>query len=103
MATLVDLSFTFQFTDLFHRVISQSGSALAIWASLGNGVQTDVLRAQASFVGCEKYLGNNEQVIYCLRNVSAYDIVQSQDNFKVKIIITFLSYHSESKSYRLRT
>lgn len=68
---------------LFSRAISQSGSALALWAAPGNAKQNTILNAQANMVGCKDHIGKNDQLIECLRKVPAYELVNSQDHFQV--------------------
>lgn len=72
-----------RFAGLFHQAISQSGSALALWAKPLNIVQPNVTIAQATFVGCGEFIGNNTALIGCLRQVSAEELVASADKFKV--------------------
>ncbi|KAJ8920752.1 hypothetical protein NQ315_004892 [Exocentrus adspersus] len=67
---------------LFRRAISQSGSALALWATPTNALQKMVLAAQASFVGCETHISDNAKLVECLRKVPAKTLVESQDRFK---------------------
>ncbi|XP_050305672.1 juvenile hormone esterase-like isoform X2 [Anthonomus grandis grandis] len=66
---------------LFHRAISQSGSALAAWAMTLNDVQKQVTVLQAKSVGCENST-DNKMLIECLRNVPAEDIMRTQDYFR---------------------
>ncbi|KAJ8971087.1 hypothetical protein NQ314_000893, partial [Rhamnusium bicolor] len=67
---------------LFQRAISQSGTALALWAAPANIVQQTVLAAQANFVNCSSYIEDSFKVIDCLRNVPAEILSDTQDLFK---------------------
>lgn len=69
---------------LFRSVITQSGSALALWATPANDVQKTVLVAQAAFVNCSDFIGDSSKVVGCLRKVPATVLVESQDLFKVR-------------------
>ncbi|XP_066147556.1 juvenile hormone esterase-like [Euwallacea fornicatus] len=66
----------------FNRAISQSGNALALWATPFNAIQRNVTDAQANFVGCGN-ITNNQVLMNCLRNVPAEEFMDSQDKFKV--------------------
>lgn len=65
--------------DLFHRAISQSGTALNAWAW-----PTDSLflaRRQATYVGCDPD-DDTAGIVACLRKVDGEKLVDSVDNFK---------------------
>lgn len=78
-------------SGLFHAAISQSSTALAVWAKPKNELQKMVLQNQALLVGC--HLGNNKALIECLRKVDAKTLVDSGDKFKVsslKFVVKYL-------------
>nr|WCC58156.1 carboxylesterase [Pharsalia antennata] len=79
---------------LFRGAISQSGSALALWATPSNEAQKTVLAAQATFVNCHDYIGNSSKVIACLRSVPAEVLVDSQDLFKTFFVDPLTVYTS---------
>lgn len=65
---------------LFHRGISQSGSALHSWTSMEKGGAKS--RQLGSFLGCKTE--NSEELAECLRNRPAYQLVQRVKDFQVK-------------------
>ncbi|XP_018575847.1 esterase E4-like [Anoplophora glabripennis] len=83
---------------LFRGVISQSGSALALWATPSNEAQKTVLAAQAKFVNCDGYIGNSSKIIECLRKVPAQDLVESQDLFKTFFVDPLTAYTSVTET-----
>ncbi|KAF2885946.1 hypothetical protein ILUMI_20227, partial [Ignelater luminosus] len=66
---------------LFHRAISQSGSALTFWSRPANSRQEQVAKQQASFVNCSTKYGSHD-MIECLRKVDAVTLADSADLFK---------------------
>ncbi|XP_066262462.1 juvenile hormone esterase-like [Euwallacea similis] len=66
----------------FNRAISQSGNALALWATPFNLLQKNMTNIQANFVGCSN-ITNNRILMNCLRSIPAKEIMDSQDKFKV--------------------
>lgn len=70
------------FTDLFHQGISESGSALALWAKPQQENQLLIAQIQARFVGCND-IENSSVIIKCLREKDGNDLVESGDKFKV--------------------
>jgi carboxylesterase type B len=71
----------FLMAGLFHRAISQSGTALNAWAW-----PTDSLflaRRQATYAGCDPD-DDTAGIVECLRKVDGEKLVDSGDNFKVR-------------------
>ncbi|RZC42269.1 COesterase and/or Abhydrolase 3 domain containing protein, partial [Asbolus verrucosus] len=68
--------------DLFHQGISESGTALALWAKPLGKEQLQIARLQATLVGCKDSLNDTFSLVDCLRHVDAEDLVNSGDNFK---------------------
>ncbi|XP_018325031.1 venom carboxylesterase-6-like isoform X2 [Agrilus planipennis] len=66
---------------LFHRAISQSGTALSAFARPLPEIPLLVARAQAAFVGCDGN-ANTSALVDCLRNIDARVLVKSVDYFK---------------------
>ncbi|GLV38634.1 Juvenile hormone esterase [Carabus blaptoides fortunei] len=64
---------------LFHRAISQSGTALNVWATPISSNQ--VAQAQATFVDCPANT-TSEELVDCLRTIDATALVESGDKFK---------------------
>lgn len=73
---------------LFHAAISQSSTALDIWAKPKNEIQRMVTNTQAQLVGCD-FNVNSKTLIECLRKVDAKTLVNSGDKFKA----SYLSKH----------
>jgi carboxylesterase type B len=74
---------------LFHRAISQSGTALNAWAW-----PTDSLfpaRRQAAYAGCNPD-DDTTNIVACLRQVDGKTLIDSGDNFKVSgaILMKFI-------------
>jgi carboxylesterase type B len=65
---------------LFHRAISQSGTALNAWAWPKDSLF--LARRQAGYAGCNPD-DNTADIVACLRKVDANKLVESGDNFKV--------------------
>ncbi|XP_019876460.2 juvenile hormone esterase-like [Aethina tumida] len=68
--------------NLFHRAISQSGTAFALWASPVKKEQLLITKYQSKLVGCN-INGTNTEMITCLREVKADVLVDSNDMFKL--------------------
>lgn len=64
---------------LFHRAISQSGTALNIWATSTSS--NKIARMQATFVNCPANRTSNE-LVDCLRTIDAKTLLDSGDKFK---------------------
>ncbi|KAF5281265.1 hypothetical protein FQA39_LY05151 [Lamprigera yunnana] len=73
--------FSPQTKGLFQRGISQSGSALAMWARPNNVLQSMIARQQATFVNCDSDT-DTQSVVNCIRNVDATVLANSSDLFK---------------------
>ncbi|CAH1977449.1 unnamed protein product [Acanthoscelides obtectus] len=67
--------------DLFHQGISESGTALALWAQPNPDNQALIAVAQATIVGCPDPK-NSTAVVECLRKVDGEILVESGDKFK---------------------
>lgn len=72
---------------LFHHAISESGSALSLWAKPLNALQPTVVQATAALVGCQSSIGNSTQLVECLRNVPAETLAKSFSAFKVNTLV----------------
>lgn len=68
---------------LFQQAISQSGVALDLWARPLNLIQPNISAALAVFTNCTEHIGNNKNLVDCLRQVDATQLAQTADNFKV--------------------
>ncbi|XP_046751474.1 esterase E4-like [Diprion similis] len=66
---------------LFHRYITQSGSALATWAYRPSGPYADRAFDLGEYVGCSNT--STDSLIKCLRTVDISDIVNSYPKFSV--------------------
>ncbi|GFG30806.1 hypothetical protein Cfor_10869 [Coptotermes formosanus] len=66
-------------TGLFHRAISQSGTALNVWAWPKDSLF--LARRQAAYAGCNPD-DDTAGIVACLRKVDAQTLVDSGDNFK---------------------
>lgn len=75
--------FEMLFLGLFSKGISQSGTALSPWAYSTNEVQLYVTNIQAQLVNCTSTTGNTNEMVNCLRNISADVLLNTQDLFKV--------------------
>jgi carboxylesterase type B len=69
------------FPGLFHRAISQSGTALNVWAWPKDSLF--LARRQAAYAGCNSE-DDTAGIVACLRKMDAKKLVESGDNFKVK-------------------
>ncbi|KRT80422.1 hydrolase [Oryctes borbonicus] len=69
-----------QSKNLFHAAITQSGSALALWAQPIRELALQVARAQAIAVGCNDTVTTD--MVDCLREIPAYDLVDSMNSFR---------------------
>lgn len=67
--------------NLFHRAISQSGSALLLWAKPKSQLQSLIAQQQAIFVNCDPSV-NTLEMVACLRTVDANVLANSSDLFK---------------------
>ncbi|XP_017772304.1 PREDICTED: venom carboxylesterase-6-like [Nicrophorus vespilloides] len=65
--------------NLFHRAISESGTALNIWGYPFDDLQKDVARRQAKFVNCT--MEDNFAMVECLRQVPAAELIDSAKGF----------------------
>jgi carboxylesterase type B len=65
---------------LFHRAISQSGTALNAWAWPKNSLL--LARQQATYAGCNPD-DDTTNIVACLRQVDGKTLIDSGDNFKV--------------------
>jgi carboxylesterase type B len=66
---------------LFHRAISQSGTALNAWAWPGDALF--LARRQAAYAGCDPD-DDTAGIVECLRKVDGETLINSGDNFKVR-------------------
>ena len=77
---------------LFHRGISQSGSALCTWAFSPNSTtryQTETLAKQ---FGCPTE--SSEEIVACLRSVDANELIEKTSTFLVSNEITYSVMYS---------
>ncbi|KAK9872872.1 hypothetical protein WA026_020226 [Henosepilachna vigintioctopunctata] len=65
---------------LFQQAISESGAALALWATPLNEAHKQVFDSQAQISGCNK--NNSKLIMSCLRKVDAKTLVESGEAFK---------------------
>jgi carboxylesterase type B len=80
-------------SGLFHRAISQSGTALNVWAWPKDSLF--LARRQAAYAGCNPD-DDTAGIVACLRKVDAQTLVDSGDNFKVnrgKLYLHFAFRH----------
>lgn len=68
---------------LFHRGISESGTALALWNFGQRDKAINVSKEFALSFGCSST--NSRKLINCLRQVKAYDLVKNSGLFVVSI------------------
>lgn len=73
-----------QSRGLFHAAISQSSTALAVWAKPKNQIQKMVTETQAQLVGCDINV-DSKSLVDCLRKVDAKALVETSDKFKVSL------------------
>ncbi|KAI4466389.1 carboxylesterase [Holotrichia oblita] len=66
---------------LFHAAISQSGSALALWAQPQRETALVVAKVQADVVGCNSTV-STDVMVECLRKVPAKQLVESLNLFR---------------------
>jgi carboxylesterase type B len=69
-------------TGLFKRGYSQSGSTLCPWAQMERGRDKAIMLAQA--LGCNTQ--DSQELVECLSNRPARQIVQQVENFQVSYI-----------------
>ncbi|KAK4880302.1 hypothetical protein RN001_008448 [Aquatica leii] len=67
---------------LFHRAISQSGTALLFWTRPLNNAQVRNAKMQASFVGCNPN-ATSKDIVECLRSIPVDVLVESSKKFKL--------------------
>ncbi|KAK9872877.1 hypothetical protein WA026_020229 [Henosepilachna vigintioctopunctata] len=67
---------------LFQRAISESGTALALWAQPFDGKTVQLPQIQAKLVGCGHSVNNSSSMVDCLRQVDVESLIQSGDRFK---------------------
>jgi carboxylesterase type B len=68
-------------TGLFHRGISQSGTALCTWALAANGSSAYQAKKLASLLNCPT--NPNADLVDCLRTKDAPDIIATDKQFMV--------------------
>ncbi|XP_044750331.1 uncharacterized protein LOC123310753 [Coccinella septempunctata] len=68
--------------NLFQRAISESGTALALWAQPVPGLGKELSQIQAKLVGCGETIGNSSDLVDCLRRVPVEILLKSGDQFK---------------------
>ncbi|XP_017783232.1 PREDICTED: venom carboxylesterase-6-like isoform X2 [Nicrophorus vespilloides] len=86
---------------LFHRGISESGSALSIWARPANDFAAIIFRASAQVAQCD-HTADSKTIIECMRNVDADSMVQIADTFRYFSIepVTVYTIVNENKTER---
>ncbi|CAH0557020.1 unnamed protein product [Brassicogethes aeneus] len=67
--------------NLFHKGISQSGSALSLWCKPLGAEQLIVTKMQAQIVNCNSN-STTREMVDCLRKIDAADLVESMKTFK---------------------
>lgn len=77
----VELCKNVSILDLFHGAITQSGSALALWAKPLGAIQSLVAQMQAATVNCSNEI--NSLMVDCMRRVDADVLANSIQYFKV--------------------
>jgi carboxylesterase type B len=68
-------------TGLFHRGISQSGTALCTWALAANGSSEQQAKKLATLLDCPTK--PNTDLVECLRTKDAADIIATDKQFMV--------------------
>jgi hypothetical protein len=109
MESLVNFDFTtvqmFPFTGLFHRSISQSGTANSAWVVQPEGRPKTIAELVAGQFDCPAHPGKN--LTSCLSDEDAYELYDSQNvvscNKHAKIVMKLNSdmtrkYHVEHSS-----
>ncbi|XP_044018145.1 venom carboxylesterase-6-like [Aphidius gifuensis] len=67
--------------DLFHRGISQSGTALSSWAFNNEKTAIENANKLGKYLNCP--ISNSENLIACLKNKNASDIMDTDSIFKI--------------------
>lgn len=68
---------------MFHRAISHSGTAMAIWAEVPKRLAKERGSMIARLVGCN--FESARQTVICLRQVPANNIIEAQAKLAVRI------------------
>lgn len=71
----------FFFSGLFHRAISQSGTAVGLWGLTKSNVAKNHAQRLAAHVGCPKE--NSIELVNCLREKDAREITGAEEIFEV--------------------
>jgi carboxylesterase type B len=72
--------------ELFHRAISQSGTALSPWAHVRATAAREKAFKLGDLLGCKnKQLENTEQLIKCIRKKPAKELVDASTKILVSI------------------
>jgi len=79
----------FPFTGLFHRSISQSGTATCVWALTREGRPKALAEQVAGLFDCPAH--PSKDLISCLRKQDAYKLYNAELAIKV-------SYHKHAKN-----
>ena len=61
--------------DLFHRAVSQSGTALSPWAHVTANTARQRAHKLAQLAGCKK-IDTSQEVLKCLRKIPAKELVE---------------------------
>lgn len=77
-------------SGLFHKGISESGTALVPWAEAPPGEALRNAFRLAKFLDCPQ--SPSEKMINCLRTKDSYDIINTEFRFYVRFIITLSIY-----------
>lgn len=72
----------FVFSGLFHKAISESGTALVPWAEAAPGEPKLNAFRLAKFLNCPQ--APSERMIKCLRSLDSYDIIDTEFKFYVR-------------------
>jgi carboxylesterase type B len=79
-------------TGLFHRGISQSGTALCFWALAANGSSSHQAKKLASLLDCPT--SPTVELVDCLRTKDARDIIATDKQFMVyDVLVTICFMH----------
>lgn len=77
----------FCISGLFHKAISESGTALVPWAEAPPGEAKRNAFRLAKFLDCPQT--PSELMIKCLRTIHSYDIIETEFKFYVRYIVLY--------------
>lgn len=89
---LIDTNISyFVFSGLFHKAISESGTALVPWAEAPPGEPKLNAFRLAKFLNCPQ--APSERMIKCLRSLDSYDIIDTEFKFYVRVKYFMYFFH----------